>query len=64
MLKFIKGHMTSIDGIEIFPIISFVLFFTMFLAVLVWVIKLSKAQVSEMENIPLESNNEFNNDNI
>ena len=64
MLKFIKGHMASIDGIEIFPLISFVLFFTMFVIVLFWVFKMTKTQESEMANIPLGSSNDFENDNL
>ncbi|MGB0403598.1 MAG: CcoQ/FixQ family Cbb3-type cytochrome c oxidase assembly chaperone [Salibacteraceae bacterium] len=65
MLKFIKGHMASIDGIEIFPVISFLIFFTMFVIVLMWVFKMTKSEVDELSSIPLSSrDNEYENDNI
>lgn len=53
MLKYIKDYMTTIDGIEIYPVISFSIFFTFFVVLLVWVIKMSKDKVREMEQYPL-----------
>lgn len=55
MLKFIKYHLSSITGIEIYPMISFVLFFAFFLGVLLWVIKGNKQYFHEMSQIPLDS---------
>lgn len=54
MLKFIKHHMTSIGNIEIYPVISFILFFVFFLAVVYLVFKRDKAFISKMEHLPLE----------
>jgi cytochrome c oxidase cbb3-type subunit 4 len=54
MLKFIKHHMTSIGHIEIYPIISFVIFFLFFIAVLMLVIKSDKKFITKMQNLPLE----------
>lgn len=54
MLKFIKHHMASITGIEIYPMISFLLFFTFFVVMLVWVLKSDKKYISQMENLPLD----------
>ena len=54
MLKFIKYHLTSISGIEIYPLISFIIFFTFFLVMLIWVIKSDKKYIAEVENLPLE----------
>ena len=56
MLKFIKGHMASIDGIEIFPLITLVLFTTMFALVLIWVFTLKKSTIEEVSSIPLQGN--------
>ena len=55
MLKFIKGHMES-NGIEIYPLISFLLFFTFFLVVIVYVMKRDKKAIDELSNLPLEDN--------
>jgi cytochrome c oxidase cbb3-type subunit 4 len=56
MLKFIKHHM-SIDGIEIYPLISFLLFFSFFIIVLIYVFRKDKKHIQEMSNLPLEGDN-------
>lgn len=56
MLKFIKHHMTSILGIEIFPVIAFVLFFAFFLGMLWYVLSFSRRHVDHMEQIPFNDN--------
>ncbi len=55
MLKFIKGHLES-TGIEIYPLISFLLFFTFFLVVIVYVMKRDKKVIDELSNLPLKDN--------
>jgi cytochrome c oxidase cbb3-type subunit 4 len=68
MLKFVKYHMASITDIEIFPIISFVIFFLFFLGVLMLVFRSDKKFMSKMEQMPLEdsilANRENNEENI
>ena len=54
MLKFVKHHMSSIEGIEIFPIISFVIFGLFFLAVLIWVWRADKKKINEISRYPLD----------
>ncbi len=53
MLKFIKHHLDTIQGVEIFPIISFVLFFGFFVGVLVWVLTSGKHAFDHMKQLPL-----------
>lgn len=53
MLKYIKGHLTSIDGIEIFPIISLVIFFTFFVGMLIYIAKIDKKTINKIKNSPL-----------
>ena len=55
MLKFIKGHLTSIGGIEIYPVISFLIFFTFFIAVTWWALRQDKEHIKELRNIPLDA---------
>ena len=57
MLKFIKHHMETIAGIEIFPLISFIIFFIFFIGLTIYVIKADKKVINEIANIPLDSNN-------
>ena len=54
MLKYIKGHLTSIDGIEIFPIISLVIFFTFFVGMLIYISKVDKKTINKIKNFPLD----------
>ncbi|NND94167.1 MAG: CcoQ/FixQ family Cbb3-type cytochrome c oxidase assembly chaperone [Flavobacteriales bacterium] len=54
MLKFIKHHMTSMDSIEIYPIISLLIFFIFFSILIVYTVKMDKGFIKEMEETPLE----------
>jgi len=53
MLKFIKHHMETIVGIEIYPMISFIIFFSFFIGLLLWVTFMKKSYVAELEQLPL-----------
>jgi len=55
MLKFIKYHMESITGIEIFPLISFVIFFVFFLGLLLYVYTADKKEIAEIASLPLDN---------
>jgi cbb3-type cytochrome oxidase subunit 3 len=54
MLKFIRQYADKIDGIEIYPIISLMIFVLFFLAVLVYVRKMKQSSVDEMKQLPLD----------
>ncbi|MFN6944211.1 MAG: CcoQ/FixQ family Cbb3-type cytochrome c oxidase assembly chaperone [Cytophagaceae bacterium] len=54
MLKFIKSHMSEIGGIEIYPVISFVIFFSFFVVMLIWVFKVNKGFIDKMKQLPLD----------
>ncbi|TAH23886.1 MAG: CcoQ/FixQ family Cbb3-type cytochrome c oxidase assembly chaperone [Cytophagales bacterium] len=54
MLKFIKYHLTSIGHIEIYPLISFVVFFLFFLVMLTLILRSDKKFIIKMQNLPLE----------
>lgn len=60
MLKFVKGHMESIAGIEIYPIISLLIFFLFFVALFWWVFTAKKDYIHTVEQIPLETDNDQN----
>jgi hypothetical protein len=54
MLRFIKHNLTGMLGVEIYPLISLIMF-TLFFAVMLWyVIKMSKNRVTEMSAMPLD----------
>ena len=57
MLKFIKHNLESIDGVEIYPIISLLIFFTVFITMLVFVLRLPKKSIDEISQLPLDNYN-------
>lgn len=54
MLKFIKHNMSTIDGIETFPLVSFVMFFTFFILLTVYVLIQKKEYFKKMAEMPLD----------
>jgi len=54
MLKFIKQNLETIDGVSIYPIISLVIFFTVFVGMLYFVFKMKKTKLDQLEKLPLE----------
>jgi len=58
MFKFIKGHMESIEGVEIYPMISLLIFFIFFAVLFLWVLTAKKEHIKEVSEIPFESENE------
>lgn len=58
MLKYIKHHMDSISGIEIYPMISLLIFFIFFVALFWWVVTAKKEYIDRMSEIPLDNQNE------
>ncbi len=60
MLKFVKGHLESIEGVEIYPIISLLIFFIFFTALFWWVITAKKDYIHKVSNLPLDEKNDEN----
>jgi cytochrome c oxidase cbb3-type subunit IV len=58
MFKFIKQYAETIQGIDIYPIISMFIFVLFFIAVLWYVTKLDKRSVEECKNLPLDLNDD------
>lgn len=60
MIKYIKHHFDTITGVEIYPIISLLLFFVVFITMLYFVFKMPKKNIDELSNLPLD--NDLKND--
>jgi cytochrome c oxidase cbb3-type subunit 4 len=54
--------METIAGIEIYPLISLVIFFSFFVALFYWVVTAKKEYITKVSNLPLDNNNQ--NDSI
>ena len=55
MFKFIRQYAEGIDGINIYPMISLVIFFLFFVVLLYYVKKMDKTTVKEISRIPLDN---------
>ncbi len=60
MLKFVKNHMESIEGIATYPIISLLIFFVFFVLLFWWVFTAKKDYIKKVSELPLEDNNQNN----
>ena len=58
MFKFIKQYAETIQGIDIYPIISMLIFVLFFIAVLWYVKRMDRGQVQKIKNLPLDLENE------
>ena len=63
MLKYVKNHMESIEGVATYPMISLLIFFIFFALLFWWVFTASKEHIKEVSELPLEDNNQ-NNESI
>lgn len=63
MLKFIKGHMSSIADIELFPLISFLIFFTVFIAMIIYVALMKKTTEREYAALAVDKHDYENENN-
>lgn len=57
MLRFIKHNLDTIGGVEIYPLISLLLFFIVFTTMLIIVIKMPKKGMDRGSRIPLDNDN-------
>jgi hypothetical protein len=49
-----KNVLQSIENIQIWPVISFVIFFVFFLCLLLWVFTTDKKFIDKMKGLPIE----------
>jgi|694.fasta_scaffold54860_2 uncharacterized membrane protein len=54
MSKIIKQYADQVNGIEVFPIISLVMFTLFFAGVLLHVLSMNRSTADEMSGLPLE----------
>jgi len=59
-----KAILQNVSGIEILPIIGLAIFFSLFTAITIWVVRLDKKEVNRMANIPLDDNELINNGDV
>jgi len=50
-----KYYFDRVENVEIWPIISLIIFFTFFIGLIIWLIKMDKSYINKMKNLPLEN---------
>lgn len=55
-----KNVLQHIDNIEIWPVISFVIFFLFFICLLWWVFTTDKKFIEKMKSMPIEKSDNTN----
>ncbi len=53
----IRNYLQSIEGVEIYPLFTLIVFVLFFIVMLVWMLRIDKNYIKEMEQLPLESEN-------
>jgi cytochrome c oxidase cbb3-type subunit 4 len=50
-----KNILQNIDNIAIWPVVSFVIFFTFFICLLWWVFSVDKTFINKMKELPMDT---------
>ena len=53
----IRNYLQSIEGVEIYPLISLVVFVLFFVIMFIWMLRIDKNYIKEMEELPLDLEN-------
>ena len=54
MFEQVKHNLETIDGVTIFPILSLLIFFFIFVGLGIWVFSYKKERIDELSKMPLE----------
>ena len=57
----ISNYLSSIENVNIYPIVTLILFFIVFVGVVIWIFTRDKEYITELENIPLDKKKSINN---
>lgn len=49
-----KDVLSRMEGVDLFPLIALIIFFTFFVLLIVWVVRLKRGYVDSMANMPLD----------
>lgn len=56
----IRNYLQSIEGVEIYPLISLVVFVLFFVIMFIWMLRVDKNYIKEMEELPLDLESNMN----
>jgi len=55
-----KDYLQSIEGVEVYAIISMIIFITFFIGIVIWLFKVDKQYINKMRELPLEKDSSMN----
>ncbi len=58
-MKIVTHTLEQINGVEIYPIISLIIFLVFFIIIGIQVFNADKDYIEEMKNMPLDDNDDF-----
>jgi cbb3-type cytochrome oxidase subunit 3 len=61
-MKFAKQYLETIEGVELYPIISLLIFFSFFVVLFWWVFTAKKEYIEKVSEIPLKEDETDNED--
>ncbi|MCK9426853.1 MAG: cbb3-type cytochrome c oxidase subunit 3 [Ignavibacteriaceae bacterium] len=53
-----SNYLSSIEGISVFPVVSLLIFFLVFILMVIWIFRIDKSYVKQMENLPFDMEDE------
>jgi len=59
-----KHYFERIEGIEVYPIISLIIFITFFIGLLIWVFRVDKKYINYMKELPMNGDKNSETDNL
>ncbi len=62
-MKIVINQLEQIAGVEIYPIVALLIFFSFFVLVTYMVIKTDKNEIEELSKMPLDGNDDLQIDN-
>lgn len=61
-MKIVSHYLESIEGVAIYPIISLLIFLTVFGLITIWAIRIRKPDIQKMKNMPFDEQDLQNQD--
>lgn len=62
-MKIVINQLEQIAGVELYPIVALLIFFTVFVLVTYMVVKTNKKDIEEYSRMPLDGNDDLQNEN-
>lgn len=54
-MRYIKHYLAGIEGVEVFPILSFFIFLIVFIGFIIFVFRMDKNKLTHIKNLPFEN---------